>query len=263
MKIQPRQRRIRVALKRFIYSQLYQRDAFRLMFGRSKPLVQFKVEATPPSVYWNFEIDPARVAGLREELDLPFELSPIRCLDGEEPFHCLTLNMYRVSGLANGIRAEWSLYIKDDLGTPRYLVVEAQADSGSLDSVNLLTRKGEATHTHEDGILESRVVAADGGQFSSRLEALEDGTPVRIAPEWVQANDYIYWMNGICDRTFYDSGMANPRARQLPTAGAKIEDTTGWGRLVTPEPRNIIVYEDAIEFAMSPWWNLDEMTDDE
>ena len=116
MKLLPRQRRLRVAIKRFLYSQLYLRDFFLLMFGRSKPLVQFKVEATPPSVYFNFELDPERVPGLQQEFDIPYPLAPIRCVAGEEPFYCLTLNIYRVSGWARGIRAEWSMYIEDPEG---------------------------------------------------------------------------------------------------------------------------------------------------
>lgn len=231
------------------------------MFGRARPLVQFRVEATPPSVYFNFELDPARVPSLRKELELPFPLTPIRCLEGDDPFHCLTLNIYRVSGLANGLRAEWSLYIEDHLGVPRYLVVEAQADAPSIDSVNLLTRRGEVRHGRVADQLESSVLAADGGRFTSSCRAPESGSVVQVAPEWIQANDYIYWLNGICDRTFYDSGLANPRARRLDPSAVAIEDTTRWGPMASREPRSVLIFQDAIEFAMSPWWNLDEMRD--
>lgn len=262
MKLSRGQRRARVALKRFVYSQLYGRDALRMMFGRARPLVPFVVEATPPSVYWNFEIRPERVAGLRAVLDLPFPLAPIRCLEGDEPFYCLTLNMYRVSGLVSQIRAEWSLYIEDAGGTPRYLVLEPQADSTSLDPVNLFTRSGDVRHAqNDDGSIESRVVDASGGCFTSHLNGAAGGTPVRVAPDWVKANDYIYWLCGICDRTFYDSGLASPPARLVSNGQAKLADTTRWSELVVPEPRHIVVYEDAIEFAMSPWWNLDDMRD--
>lgn len=261
MKLRPAQRRFRVALKRFMYSQLYLRDVFLLMFGRAKPLVPFKVEATPPSVYFNFEIDPARVESLAAELDLPFPLARIRCLEGEEPFHCLTLNIYRVSGLVNGIRAEWSLYIEDPEGKPRYLVVEAQSDVGSLDSVNLLTKPKEVTHRDSDASLDSVAVADDGGRFASSCRARQSGRLVTIDPEWVEANDFIYWLSGVCDRTFYDSGMARPRARLVEPSNVTIEDTTRWGKMVHGDPKHVIVYENAIEFAMSPWWNLDDMKD--
>ena len=85
------------------------------------------------------------------------------------------------------------------------------------------------------------------------------GVPVRAAAEWIEANDYIYWLNGICDRTFYDSGLANARTRQIPSSEVTISDDTRWGRFVEATPRHVIVFEDAIEFAMSPWWNLDDL----
>jgi hypothetical protein len=261
MKIRAGQRRLRVGIKRFLYSQLYLRDAFLLMLGRTKPLVRFKVEATPPSVYFNFELAPDRVPQLEAELDLPFPLTKIRCLETDEPFHCLTLNIYRVSGLAQGIRAEWSVYIEDHLGTPRYLVLEAQSDSPALDSVNLMTSRTEVTHREDADTLESSALAADGGRFTATCRSSRSGPGVRVAPEWVEANDYIYWLTGICDRTFYDSGLANPKARLIDSSNVSLQDTTRYRTMITGEPRHVVLFEDAIEFAMSPWWNLDEMRD--
>jgi hypothetical protein len=261
MKLSRGQRRVRVALKRLLYSQLYLRDAVLLMFGRTKPFVPFKVEATPPSVYFNFEIAPDRVEALQAELDLPYPMVPIRCVADEDRFYCLTLNIYRVSGLVNGIRAEWSLYIEDPGKIPRYLVVEAQASSNSLDSVNLMTTAKEITHIEAEGALESHAIAEDGGRFEARCGSRSSGPLVEIAPEWIEANDYIYWLSGICDRTFYDSGMARPRARLIEPENVAIEDSTRWAKWTTGEPKHVIVYENAIEFAMSPWWNVDELKD--
>jgi hypothetical protein len=247
-------------IKRFLYSQLYLRDVFLIMFGKSKPLVSFKVEDSPPSVYWNFELRPERVADLERELALPLPLAKIRILEGEEPRYYLTLNLYRVSGLARGIRAEWSLFVEDPHNAkPRYLVVEATSDQHAVDSVDLLTKIGEISHALSGESLESFAVSARGGRFSCTCRKVKGGKPVRAAAEWVEANDYIYWLTGICDRTFYDAGMANARIRQLDPSEYSIEDDSFWSRLVDPAPRHVIVYDDAIEFAMSPWWNLDDI----
>lgn len=247
-------------IKRFLYSQLYLRDFFLIMFGKSKPLVPFKVEASPPSVYWNFEIQKDKVENLERELELPLPLSKIRILEGEEPRYYLTLNLYRVSGLANGIRAEWSLFVEDpENAKPRYLVVEALSDQRSVDSVDLLTKIGEVTHESSGESLVSVAVSARGGRFSCTCHKIKGGKPVRAAAEWVEANDFIYWLSGICDRTFYDAGLANARIRQLDPSEFSIEDDSFWSGLVDSAPRHVIVYDDAIEFAMSPWWNLDDM----
>ena len=50
MQITKRQRRGRSLLKRILYSQLYVRDSFMIMLGRTKPLVRFTVEDDPPSL---------------------------------------------------------------------------------------------------------------------------------------------------------------------------------------------------------------------
>jgi hypothetical protein len=255
------QRGLRRVVKRFVYSQLYLREALFIVFGWSKPLVRFKVEASPPSIYFNFALTPEAVERLEDELGLPHSLAPIRCVEGEEPFHCLTLNVYRVSGLANGIRAEWSLYIREPAtGKPRYLVVEARADAGSMDPVAVISRAGRVTHElSEGGTLATEVVSEDGSAFTSTCREAGGGAPVRAADEWVEANDYIYWMNGICDRTFYDAGLANARARRLDVDTVEIQDATRFGKMVEPRPRHVVVFKDAVEFAMSPWWNVDDL----
>jgi hypothetical protein len=251
-----RARRGRSALKRFLYSQLAGRDALLIALGRQAPLVHFVVEAEPPSVYWNFEIRPDRVEALQRDLDCPMPLTRMRCLEGEEPFYCLTLNMYRVSGLANGIRAEWSAFVKDAGGTTRYMVVEAASDSFAVDPIHLATRGGEAGHVDDGHVLTSWAVDETGGRFDCVIQSPHEGEPTRADPEWVEANDYIYWLNGLCDRTFYDSGMANARIHEVPPDRCKIEDGSRWASYLEPAPRHVVVYEHAIEFAMSPWWNV-------
>lgn len=251
-----RQRKGRSLFKRFIYSQLAWRDAILIAFAKTKPLVHFIVEAEPPSIYWNFEVKADRLADFEAAVDCTMPLAPLRCLEGEEPFYCLTLNMYRVSGLANGIRAEWSTYVHDEGGTVRYMVIEANADSGAVDSVNMITTGGECTHVDDDGTLTSDVLDSTEGRFHSVIDSVHEGEACRADREWIEANDYIYWRNGVCDRTFYDSGLANAKAHLIEPARCKIDDGTRFADLVESTPRHTVVFEAAIEFAMSPWWNI-------
>jgi hypothetical protein len=253
-------RRGRSATKRLLYSQLLLRDAILVMFGRAKPLVRFTVENSPPSVYLNFAIRADQVEAFEQFIAVPMPLTPIACLDGDDPFHCLTLNMYRVSGLANGIRAEWSTYVNDAAGTPRYMVVEAQCEKGTLDSVDLFTVSGLAEYTANPTELRLRAGSAGDKEFRCTMPTPTDGPLVRSAPEWITANDYIYWRNGVCDRTFYDAGLADPRMLAIKPGDAVITDTTQWARFIEPTPRSIVVFQDSIEFAMSPWWNIDDLS---
>ena len=260
MELGRRGRILRRVVKRFIYSQLALRESLMILFGRSAPLVLFNVESDPPSVYVNFCIRPDRMQLLSERLELPdgLTLAPIRCLDGEEPFHAITLNAYRVSGLVNGVRAEWSVFVRDGNGPPRYLVGEAQSNVGSMDPVNIVTRAGRMEHEFDGERLRTRITSEGGGEFAfdARLPAVAERETLRPAPEWIEANDLIYWRNGLCDRTFYDASLANTPLWRVPGHDVAIRDTSGWAEYVEPEPRHAVLLSKRVQLAMSPWWNV-------
>lgn len=253
----------RRALKRFLYFQMALRQGLMIALGREQPLVRFTVEADPPSVYWVFLVRPDEVDGLAGRLGLPphLESTPIRCLPDDEPAHLLTLNVYRVSGLANGIRAEWSMYVGDSDGRPRYMVVDARSSQVSMDPVGIITPPTPVSHRRVGDELHT-VVGEGDSSFECTLDLAghDSDERVRPAPAWVSANDYIYWANGICDRTFYDAGLADPNQYRLSGSAAKIVDRSPWGSLVEPEPAHILVFRDAIQFVVSPWENLDRLS---
>ena len=252
----------RKALKRFLYGQMALMQGFLIAIGKEKPYVRFTVEADPPSIYWVFRLKPEVVDGLGRRLGLPagFESTPMRCTVNDAPAHLLTLNVYRVSGLAKGIRAEWSMYVADADGAPRYMVVDARSSKGSMDPVDVITRSSRVEHVRVGDVV-TTMVGEPGSSFAATVTMPnpDDGTSIAPAPEFVTANDYIYWGNGICDRTFYDKGMAFPSQLVLPGEGAVFTDETPWAQLVEPEPAHVVVFRDAIELVVSPWHNLDRM----
>ena len=259
--------RKRRALRRFAYSQLALRSALMVALGREAPLVRFTVEADPPSVYWVFRLRPDVVDSLPERLSLPpgYASTPLRALPDDEPAHLLTLNAYRVSGITNALRAEWSIYVEDpDTGVPRYLVIDPRSSTRSMDPVDVFTPASRVEH----GIIGDELVTDIGPEatsFSSRLTLHPDHhelPSVACAPEWVSANDRIFWGNGICDRTFYDAGLAQPSMVRMAddAAGADhIVDRSPWADLVEPEPVHVLVFREAIEFIVSPWSNIDDL----
>ena len=252
----------RRALKRFLYAQLALRQAVLIAMGREQPLLSFTVEADPPSVYFVFRVRAEMIDQLAGRLGLPGDLrpTPIRCLSGDEPEHLLALNVYRVSGLANGLRAEWSVFVADASGAARYLVFDARSSQISMDPVDIITRASTVIHERRDSTITTRV--GDGrNAFTATIEMPPgDGAPrVSPAPEWVTANDFIYWGNGVCDRTYYDAGMVDPRKRKVPASACTVDDGTPWAALVEPEPVHVLVFEGAIELVISPWENLDRL----
>jgi hypothetical protein len=243
-----------------MYSQLAILTGFKIAFGKEHPLVRFTVEADPPSIYWVFRIKSSEVEGLTHKLGIPsqFSLSPIKCLDTDEPAYLLTLNAYRVSGLANGIRAEWSIFVRDSENIPRYMVVDARSSQLSVDPISIITPK--STVVHEKNGTEIRTQIGEGDNaFRSTITLPHLAPPVTTSADWVSANDYIFWRNGICDRTFYDAGLANAKQHRISNENCVINDGSFWSRLVEPNPVHILILENPIEFAISPWENVDRV----
>lgn len=259
--LSPRGRRGRVALKRFMYAQLALRSAVMIALGREQPLVSFTVEEDPPSVYLVFEVRADVVDSLISRLGLPpgMEPAPLRCLADDEPRYLLALNVYRVSGITNGRRAEWSVFVAEPDGTPRYMVIDARSSSRSMDPVDLFTKASRVDHRREGDTI-AMTVGGAGRAFEATID-VSGSTPATNAPEWVSANDRIYWGNGICDRTFYDSGLAAPQLRSVPVDAVEISDQSPWADLVEPEPVAVLLFDEAIEFVVSPWENVGALED--
>jgi hypothetical protein len=251
---------IRRLIKALLYTPMTLFQAVKIPFRAAQPSIEFTVEADPPSVYYNFRVREERLEDFKRYLDLPgnLPLTRMHCLQDEEADYLLTVNVYRVSGVTNGVRAEISTYITDEGGIPRYMVVEARDHSGSMDPINILTRASLVQQERSDEGLFTAVESNDGKQFTARAErAAFDAAPhVAIHGEWVEANDLIYWRNGIRDRCYYDAGMANPSVLALDPASVTITDDTHWAEYLEPVPKHVLVYENAMHFMIVPWENL-------
>ncbi len=247
----------RSLLKRLMYSQLSVIDAFRILVGLADPRISFSVKAVPASVYWNFSIRDENFSDFVDYIGLPegFDLVPVRCLASEQPALTVTLNVYEVSGIASGVRAEWSTYIHDHMGKVRYMVLEAASSNTSMDPVDIITRRSRVEHSTGP---DCRTLVEDlqGGSFESAYRPTAAPVSGALAPEWLEANDYIYWRNGVCDRAFYDSGLANPRVILVDPATVELANNTHWQPFLEPLPRHVVQFTNPIDFVISPWDNM-------
>lgn len=256
-KTSPSRRGLRF-LKRVMYSQMAMRDAVLILFGKQRPSLSFKVLAEPCSIYINFTIKPAMASEFSRYINLADGLVPvpIRCLADEKPVLTLTLNIYEVSGIVKGTRAEWSTYVADRDGVPRYMVLEARASQGSLDPVNFFTRADRVEHAMNNDSVQSTVASKDGRLFKSTLRLDENHPMATPAAEWIAANDYIYWRNGVCDHSWYDASLFDADVYNIPAEDVSIQDNTHWSRFVKPTPRNVLQYDGELDLMLSPWFNL-------
>ena len=250
----------RSIMKRFMYSQLTILTGLKIAIGKDHPLVRFTVENDPPSIYWVFRIKSSEVEGLAQKLGIPsqFSLSQIKCLDTDEPAYLLTLNAYRVSGLANGIRAEWSVFVKDSDNIPRYMIVDARSSKRSVDPVSIITPRTVVIHEKNGNEIHTEIGEGDNA-FRSTITLPPLTSTVTASADWVSANDYIFWLNGVCDRTFYDAGLADAKQHRINNENCVIDDGSFWSQIVEPDPVHILILDNPIEFAISPWENIDRI----
>jgi len=245
-------------LKRYMYAQLSIWNGVLIAIGKEEPLIRFKIEKDPPSTYWVYRIKSSEIEGLAKKLGIPaqFSLCPIQCLDTDEPAYLLTMNAYKVSGLASGIRAEWSVFVRDESNKPRYMIVEAWSSKLSMDPISIFTKGSTVFHERDGNTIHTQV--GEGiNSFTSKISIPEEEDPVTLSAEWIAANDYIYWMNGICDRSFYNAELAHAQQLSISNGNSIIKDGTFWGQIVEPDPVHILVVDNVIELVISQWENVD------
>jgi hypothetical protein len=101
-------------------------------------------------------------------------------------------------------------------------------------------------------------IGGQGRAFEATID-LGGATAAANDPAWVTANDRIHWGNGVCDRTFYDAGLADPAMVSVPPSDVTVTDASEWADLVEPVPAAVLVFTRAIEFVVSPWENVDHL----
>lgn len=251
-------------MKRFMYGALTLQTAFKIFLGEEQPMLPFIVQENPRSIFINFTIPEENLTDLAEHLQLPegFTLAPIRIIAEETPKYYLSLNIYAVSGLGgalSGNRAEWSVYVKNNGGRTSYMVVEAKSSAFSLDSVNLFTPATPLDHELLPEGLRSFVDTGGETSFESLIpsEAINTATEVMGANEWAAANDLIYWRDGVADRTYYDGKLIDTPMLSIDPASVSIADTSEWQPFVNALPANVLMFQTGLDFAISPWYNLD------
>lgn len=239
-----------------------------VIHGGNVPWMNFKVGQDPNSIFINFEFrdSATREAFAAEHLPAGFTLAPIRILDTDQPRYFLVLNIYQSSGgLVEGARAEWSVFVNDpNGGEPRFLVVQAAAESISADSVNLLTLPEPVSHALEPDAISSYVGVVDE---TTQVETLYFSSSIRWpqAPEalasfhreFAAANDFIFWGNAVSDRGLHNATVHNRSAVLIASDQIDLVDKSHWSEYIHAEPVHTVVYRNGLDIVISPWWNLD------
>jgi hypothetical protein len=261
-------------VKRSHFGQLAQGDVDRIAQGAQQPLAEFTVEDSPPSIFVNWVIPDGNAAAFSTAAGLPpgFSLAKVQILESDPAAHYwLSLNVYRVSGLTTGLRAEWSTYVDPGDGIPRFMIIRARAAEGSLDPIGPLAPAEPFVHSLDpDGTIRTAMnktvlqnglpVLTGDNLFTSEVKLPEPANRHLVVPsrQWVAANDFIYWRNGVNDRVFHDSSSHSAPLISVDLGDVRLTDDTEWAPFVDPTPGHVLAYLDKIRFVISPWWNVTE-----
>jgi hypothetical protein len=262
-------------VKRSVYGQRAQAEAGQVAAGNEHPIVQFTVQSTPPSIFVNYIIPDVQAADFASFINLKpgFTLAKVKILESDPvPRYWLSLNVYRVTGITNGMRAEWSTYVDDGDGIPRFMIIKARAAEGSLDPIGPEAPPEPFQHALDPGDVinttmrktivqnttpPSAVLTPDNLFTSSiQLPLVGDRDYVVPAREWVSANDFIYWMNGVNDRAYHNATAHSAPLISVDVGDVTIDDDTDWVPYIEPAPGHVLVYLDKLEFTIAPWWNV-------
>ncbi len=197
--------------------------------------INYFVNDYRPTIFINFETPQAKVAFFSAAvLPVGFEMVKLKILESDSPAYCLTLNTYIALRRIASAHTEWSVFVKDPTKEkPRSMVFQTLSSTLSLDtSVEAITTMPEpSTYVHDNGKLVYEVQQGLNDSsvhyFSSSIvwtqdSAQTDGT----TPEFVAANDVIYWGGSVCDHGLSSGSMHNRDVTVIPTGDYTVIDDT-------------------------------------
>jgi hypothetical protein len=81
-----------------------------------------------------------------------------------------------------------------------------------------------------------------------------------VSGEWAEANDRLYYANGIADTALYNGSLTDATLVSIDPASAEITNESVWSPFVAPEPAHIVYFSNPLPFAFTPYFNLDDPT---
>lgn len=213
-------------------------------------------------LYFNWEIPAKNVAALEQALQLPdrgFRLSPIEIIRNEKPRFYLSLNFYSVviAGVVN-YRSEWSVYVqREGDPKPRYMVVEVQSSEAGADPTYPGFIK-PASQVNYEIASETVNVSNDGFIATFALPKTGAGRKVHVGKQWAEANDALYWINGLADKALYNGGLTDASLIAVNPNTVDLRNSSPWSAFVQRRPSNVVLFQRPLEFAFTPYFNLND-----
>lgn len=269
-----------------IYSNRAMVEGTEVSEGLRQAIAMFVVDtANVPSYYMNFRISEDKLQDLMAAISLPSNISiiPMRMRKNGPLEYIITLNVYEATGLAPGIRFEWSMFVKLEgmPNEPHFFVLEAVSSTPSFDPVNLFTAPAlSVAYNLEMGILTTSYALPNDVSFSAAFPMPDPCDPPdqssqrntgaspfpvesacdQLLREFWTANDNIYWGNGIYDRGTYDGNIVATPISIVDLSEITVDiSKTPWAEFLEPNPSDLLVIHQSLHFLISPMFNVEQL----
>jgi hypothetical protein len=242
-----------------------------------EPLVDLVAENM---LYFNWEIPEQNIAAIEDSLGLEakgFHIVPIEIIEGEKPKYYLSLNFYSVD-IAGDVtyRSEWSVYVaKAGDPKPRYMVVEILSSEDAADPTywpleippnEWFLRPGtEVSYAMLDGQVEvsnpdfMATFSLQPGLGGRNKSPVASGKTVKVGQPWAEANDALYYDNGIADTALYNGNLTDARLLAINPNKVQISNNSSfWSAFVGEKPDHVLLYQEPLNLAFTPYFNLGE-----
>ena len=240
-------------------------------------------------LYFNWEIPAANVEALKSELatlGLPpgFQLAPIEIVKGEKPRYYLSLNFYKtpiyteLGELIINYRSEWSTYVTGPNDEkPRYMVFQVHSSEPSPDPTVpqlgfispaaevLYDRDGDEIMVSNPGF-EAHFTTSPGfskafppnGKAKNKGKRANGvvGKTVLVGQPWAEANDALYWINGVADTARYNGNLTDSPMLSINPNQVRLSNGSPWSSFVPEKPAHVLLFQQPLEFAFTPYFNL-------
>jgi hypothetical protein len=265
-----------------IYKDRARAELSTVTRGESEPKVLFTIVAADadaaPSYFINFKITD--LEGLAAAIPLPegFTLAPIKYREHGSSDYFLTLNVYGVAGLENGIRAEWKVFVKEENSEfPSFMMIQIASTIMSPTPVdfNMLEPFKPAASALENRLDDNGMVVSDirvsnrGEHYSFSASFLNPGACKltmynynvcdRAHLDFIAANDRIYYRNGIYDVGLWDASVGGMIFSVVDPSTVSVSDSTKWIEFIEPRPHEVLVFYQEGDLLLSPWNNAEEI----
>jgi len=240
-------------------------------------------------LYFNWEIPAANIEALKSglaTLGLPpsFDLAPIEIVKGEKARYYLSLNFYKTpiytpeGELIINYRSEWSTYVTGpDDEKPRYMVFQVHSSEPSPDptvpQLGFISPPAEVLYEREgdeimvsNPVFEANFTMSPGfsrafppnGKVKDKGKRANGvvGKTVLVGQPWAEANDALYWINGVADTARYNGNLTDSPMLSINPNQVRLSNDSPWSAFVPEKPTHVLLFQQPLEFAFTPYFNL-------